>query len=125
MGTLGSGVAVERAWQQAAACLQEVINCGKETKKIMLTTGRRCHRLDTGSRGGGEDESLGWELTELARRLREQKQLGHRALLAGTGEKESMVYWLAVAPPPPPPPHQHPADASSAPPAPPDPLGDS
>ncbi len=117
MRNLSSWMEVERAWQQTAARLQAVINCVQETQKIMLTTQRSRHRLDAGSQGGGEDESLVWELTELARRLREQKQLGQRALLADTGEKESMVYWLRVPPAPPPSAQQRQGDASSAPPA--------
>jgi len=98
MRNLSSWMEVERAWQQTAQRFQTVINFVHEAQKIMLTTQRSHHRLDAGS---GEDESLAWELSELARRLHEQKQLGQRALIADTGEKGTMVYWLRVPPAPP------------------------
>jgi ATP-dependent DNA helicase DinG len=104
MRNLSSWMEVERAWQQTAARLQAVMHLVQEAQKIILTTQRSRHRLDANSGGGGEDESLVWELTELARRLDEQRQLGQRALITGSGEKESMVYWLRVPPAPPPPP---------------------
>ena len=104
MRNLSSWMEVERAWQQTAARLSAVIHLVQEAQKIMLTTQRSRHRLDASSAGGGEDESLVWELTELARRLDEQRQLGQRALIMGNSEKESMVYWLRVPPTPPLPP---------------------
>ncbi|HKV56825.1 MAG TPA: exonuclease domain-containing protein [Ktedonobacteraceae bacterium] len=110
MRNLSSWMEVERAWQQTAARLQTVIHLVQEAQKIMLTTRRSHHRLDASSEGGGEDESLVWELAELARRLQEQKQLGQRALIAGSTEKESMVYWLRVPPGPPPTASQNPVE---------------
>ncbi len=98
MRNLSSWMEVERAWQQTATRLQTVIHLVQEVQKIMLTTRRSKHRLDASTGGGGEEESLLWELTELARRLDEQKQLGQRALITGNGEKESMVYWLRIPP---------------------------
>lgn len=98
MRNLSSWMEVERAWQQTSARLSAVIHLVQEAQKIMLTTQRSRHRLDASSGGGGEDESLVWELTELARRLDELRQLGQRALI--TGEKESVVYWLRVPPSP-------------------------
>src|SRR5579859_8104690 len=100
MRNLSSWMEVERAWQQAATRLQAVIHLVQEAQKIMLTTRRSKHRLDASNSGGGEDESLLWELTELARRLDEQKQLGQRALISGNSEKDSMVYWLRIPPSP-------------------------
>src|SRR6202140_3165815 len=111
MRNLSSWMEVERAWQQNSARLSAVIHLVQEAQKIMLTTQRTKHRLDASSGGGGEDESLVWELTELARRLDEQKQLGQRALITGSGEKESMVYWLRVPPAPPPAAPQTPVEA--------------
>ena len=98
---MASWMEVEHAWQQTAQRLQAVINFVHEAEKIMLTTRRSRHRLDAGS---GEDESLAWELAELARRLLEQKQLGQHALVQGnaTAEEDRIVYWLRVPPAPPP-----------------------
>ncbi|HVB71951.1 MAG TPA: exonuclease domain-containing protein [Ktedonobacteraceae bacterium] len=101
MRNLSSWMEVERAWQQTSQRLQAVINCVQEAQKVMLTAQHSRHRLDAGRGGGGEDESLAWELTELARRLQEQKQLGHRALIADSSEQVPMVYWLRVPPAPP------------------------
>ena len=113
MRNLSSWMEVERAWQQTSTRLSAVIHLVQEAQKIMLTTQRTKHRLDASSGGGGEDESLVWELTELARRLDEQKQLGQRALIMGNSEKESMVYWLRVpsTPPPSPTAQQTPVEA--------------
>ena len=101
MRNMASGMEVEHAWQQTSQRLQVVINFVHEAEKIMLATRRSRHRLDAGS---SDDESLAWELAELARRLLEQKQLGQRAFMQGNaaGEEDRIVYWLRVPPAPPP-----------------------
>ncbi len=115
MRNLSSWMEVERAWQQTTTRLTAVIHLVQEAQKIILTTQRSRHRLDASSGGGGEDESLVWELTELARRLDEQRQLGQRALIMGNSEKESMVYWLRVPPTPPLPPAASPTPGEAMP----------
>ncbi|GAC1565365.1 MAG: helicase C-terminal domain-containing protein [Ktedonobacteraceae bacterium] len=111
MRNLSNWMEVERAWQHTAQRLQAVINCVQEAQKTMLANQHSRHRLDAGA---GDDESLAWELADLARRMQEQKQLGHRALVADTGEQVTTVYWLRVPPAPPSSSQQRPGDSASA-----------
>ncbi len=98
---LATWMEVERTWQQAAQRLQAVIDIVHMAEKILLTTQRSRHRLDL---GGGDDESIAWELAALAQRLLEQIQLGQQALMvnssdmSGSDKNSAMVYWLRVPP---------------------------
>jgi len=101
---MATWIEVEQAWKQVDQRLQVVIDQVKLAEKIMLTAQRNRHKLDLGS---GEDQSLAWELSALAQRLLNQKQLGHRAFLSESNSvnasnvDNSMVYWLRVPPTPP------------------------
>ncbi len=101
MRNLSSWMEVEHAWQQASQRLKTVIGVLDEAQKTILANRRSRHRLDPGS---GEEESVAWEMAELARRLLKQKKLGERALAIGNdspqGQEDAVVYWLRLPPPP-------------------------
>jgi ATP-dependent DNA helicase DinG len=96
---LGAWTDTERAWQQAAQRIQNIVDLLREAEKIMLTTQRARRRSDPAD---GEESSVALELAALAQQLLEQKQIGQRALSLDGHET---VSWLRM-PPSPPPPHQ-------------------
>lgn len=100
MRNLASWMEVERAWQLAAQRLKAVMHVLDEAQKTILSNRRSRHRLDPGS---GEEESIAWELAELAHRLLKQKTLAERALSLGKDtqleQEDTHVYWLRMPPP--------------------------
>jgi len=80
-----------------------VIDLAHEAEKIMLTTQRQRHRLDSAAEK--MTQSPGTRC--LAERLLEQKHLGQQALTLSniapnndTSEENAMVYWLRMPPTP-------------------------
>ncbi|MDQ6659728.1 MAG: hypothetical protein M3Z24_02040, partial [Chloroflexota bacterium] len=108
----GSWMDVERAWQQTAQRLQEVIDIISEAERVILTAQQSRHRLN---KENGVDDSIVSELAVLAQKLLEQKRLGQQAM--GLGESD-MVYWLRMPPSPPPSVHQMAHQRQTTPPAP-------
>jgi DNA polymerase III epsilon subunit family exonuclease len=100
MRNLASWMEVDRAWQVAAQRLKSVMHVLDEAQKTILANRRGRHRLDPGS---GEEESIAWELADLAHRLFKQKKLAEQALAIGKDtpveQEDTHVYWLRMPPP--------------------------
>ncbi|HLL80304.1 MAG TPA: exonuclease domain-containing protein [Ktedonobacteraceae bacterium] len=100
MRNLASWLEVERAWQLTAQRLKAVMHVLDEAQTTILSNRKSRRRFDPGS---GEEESIAWELAELANRLLKQKKLAERALSLGKDaqaeQEDTSVYWLRMPPP--------------------------
>jgi DNA polymerase III epsilon subunit family exonuclease len=86
----GAWMDVERAWQQAAARLQAVIDMVGEAEKGILAAS---HGRQRTAINGSEDDSIALELAAAGQQLQALKQLGQRAISLN---EDTMVYWLRL-----------------------------
>lgn len=86
----GAWMDVERAWQQAAARLQAVIDMVGEAEKGILAASRGRQRTAI---DGSENDSIALELAAAGQQLQGLRQLGQHAMSLN---EDTMVYWLRL-----------------------------